>query len=478
MRLLVRPALLLPLALLGASPAQAPASAPCLRPTRAGTQVQGEVRICPGRYRIADPGERGVIIAAASGTRIDLTGVVLESGDSVPGRFVGVGIASRDVDAVSVLGGAVRGYRYGIRLEGGRGHRITGSELSGNRAVPLRSTSEAADTADRLDLARPDVFLTYGGGLLLVRTVGATVTGVVSRGAGTGIGLVETRESYIADNEVSGNGAWGIHLWRSARNVLVRNRADHTVRCAPPTECAAAAVLLREASDSNTIAENDLTASSTGLLVTGRSPLTRASVGNLIYRNDASGAAGAGFRIVSVWSVMLLENRADSTEQGVLLDHVSGAVVRANTVIGAREAGVAAFQGRDNAIEGNAIVDAPVGIRVGATGGREGRSVGFRIDDNIVGGAEKGIVLQATTGSRIRGNVLDGVGDGLTVDGIGHATEVTGNVFLRTRGWFIDAPDLAAGGNFWATSDASAASARVRGRVSVLPWRPAAQAGY
>ena len=59
-------------------------AAPCLRPSRPGTQVQGEVRICPGRYRIADPSERGVIVAAASGTRIDLTGVVLESGDSVP----------------------------------------------------------------------------------------------------------------------------------------------------------------------------------------------------------------------------------------------------------------------------------------------------------------------------------------------------------------------------------------------------------
>ena len=52
--------------------------APCIRPTRAATQVQGEVRICPGRYRIPDRKEEGVIIAAASGTRLDLTGVVLE----------------------------------------------------------------------------------------------------------------------------------------------------------------------------------------------------------------------------------------------------------------------------------------------------------------------------------------------------------------------------------------------------------------
>ena len=34
-------------------------AAPCIRPSRAGTQVQGEVRVCPGRYRIADPGRAG-----------------------------------------------------------------------------------------------------------------------------------------------------------------------------------------------------------------------------------------------------------------------------------------------------------------------------------------------------------------------------------------------------------------------------------
>jgi len=70
------------------------------------------------------------------------------------------------------------------------------------------------------------------------------------------------------------------------------------------------------------------------------------------------------------------------------------------------------------------------------------------------------------------------VGDAIVVDGAGHGTEVTGNVFLKASGWFIDAPDLAAGGNYWATADASAASARVRGRITVLPWRPASAAGY
>jgi len=453
-------------------------TAPCVRPSRAGTQVQGEVRICPGRYRIADPNERGVIIAASSGTRIDLTGVVLESGDSVAARFVGVGVASSNVDRISILGGTIRGYRFGLKLEGGRGHRITGVDVSGSRAQALRSVADVADSADLLDFVHPEVFQGYGAGLQLTGTVAAAVTDVTSRGGQNGIALVEARETYLADSDLSNNSGWGIHLYRAVRNVITRNTVDHTLRCPASVDCGAAAILVREGSDSNTISDNDLTASSVGLVLTGQSPLTRASVGNLIYRNDASRAQTSGFIGAYGWATTFLENRADSSGNGFRLDHLNGSVLRGNTVIGARSAAILAEHGRDNTIESNVLVDAKVGIRVAAPRSGKARSSGYRIDDNVVGGAEQGIVLQSTTGSRVRGNLFDGVGDGLLVDGEGHATEVTGNVFLRASGWFIEAPDLAAGGNFWATADAAAASARVKGRISVLPWRSATAAGY
>jgi parallel beta-helix repeat protein len=468
--------LLLSLALLAI--AGRPDGAPCLRPTRAGTQVQGEVRVCPGRYRVADPSERGVIVAATSGTRIDLTGVVLESGDSVPGRFTGIGVASKGVDGVSVLAGTIRGYRLGIRVEGGRGHRVAGTDVTGSRADALRSTAARPDTADRLDPFRLAALLEAGAGLMLVRTAAASVTGVTARSAQNGIGLIETRESYLADNDVTGNSGWGISLWRSSRNVLVRNRVHRTARCAPPSvECNAAAILLREGSDSNTVAENDLTASSTGLRITGQPPLTRASIGNLVLRNDAS-AAGMAFVAGHTWNVTFLENRADSAAHGIRFDHVNGSVVRGNTVIGSRIAALAVEHGSDNAFEANVLLGGRVGIMVTAPVRGGAPSRGQRIDDNVVSGVEQGIVLQNTTGSRVRGNLLDGLVDGLVIDNVGHGTEVTGNVFLRASGWFIDAPDLAAGGNYWATADAAATSARVRGRVSVLPWRPASAAGY
>ena len=39
---------------------------------------------------------------------------------------------------------------------------------------------------------------------------------------------MEARESYVADNDVSNNSGWGIHLFRSSHNIIVRNAADHT----------------------------------------------------------------------------------------------------------------------------------------------------------------------------------------------------------------------------------------------------------
>ena len=456
-------------------------SAPCIRPSRAGTQVQGDVRVCPGRYRIADNSERGVIIAAASGTRIDLTGVVLESGDSVPRRYAGVGVASRGVDRVTVTGGAIRGYRHGVRIEGGRNHRIYGIDLSGSRTQEVRSTPAQPDSADRLDIIRRNVFERYGGGVLLLRTVAASVTGITARGAQNGIGLVEVRDSYIADNNVGGNSGWGIHLWRSAGNIIARNRADHTRRCesqVPPVDCGAAAILLREASDSNTVVDNDLAASSTGFRLAGARPQLRQSIGNLVHRNDASSALGTAFTAAHGWSNTFLENRADSSGIGFRLDHSGGTTLRGNTIIGSRSVGIVSDHGSDNAILANVLIGGTIGIRIDAPEESGDPSRRYRIDDNVLAGLEQGIVLEETTRVQLRGNLFDGVSDGLVLDGAGHATEVTGNIFLRASRWFIDAPDLAAGGNYWATADASSATAKVKGRVSIMPWKPATAAGY
>ncbi len=39
-------------------------AAPCITLPRAGTRVSGDVKVCPGTYRIADPRKQGVLIVA------------------------------------------------------------------------------------------------------------------------------------------------------------------------------------------------------------------------------------------------------------------------------------------------------------------------------------------------------------------------------------------------------------------------------
>ena len=120
----------------------------------------------------------------------------------------------------------------------------------------------------------------------------------------------------------------------------------------------------------------------------------------------------------------------------------------------------------------------PVGIHLFAPNAGDEPSRGYRVDDNLLARTDRGIVLEATTREQLRGNVFDGVGDGLVVDSAGSGTVVLQNVFLRASGSFVTATRLEAGYNFWAAPDADSTEKGIRGKVSIKPWQPASAAGY
>lgn len=462
-------------------PARLSAAAPCIRLRRAPTEIRGDTKVCPGRYRIADPMEKGVLQVTASGIRLDLTGVILESGDSVPSRFVGVGVSARSVDSLTVTGGTVRGYRFGVRLEGGRGHRVTGMTLSGSRHQELRSTPDRYDERDWLDIFKPDVFDAYGAGIYLRNVEGVIVSGVTARDAQNGIGLFETRHSIIADNDVSENSGWGIHLWYSSQNLITRNRASRNVRCEGKgwsRGCDSAALLLRQRSDSNLIADNDLRWSGDGFFLSGHRPVLEPSVGNLVLRNDASHAFHNAFEATWSWGTRFIDNRADSSAYGYWLGYSTDALVRGGTIIGSTVAGIAIEHGSDNEISGNVIIGGKDGVRLFVSDTAGSPSRGYRIDDNVFARLERGLVLEQTSQARVRGNVFDGNGDGLVADDRSADVQVTGNFFLRPGNSYIRAPRLDAGGNFWGSGSAAETKARLAGDISVDPWKPASAAGY
>ena len=457
------------------------AAAPCTRVSRPGTELRGDTKICPGRYRIADPAQKGVLIVAASGLHIDLDGVIIESGDSVPSRYTGYGLTLRNVDSVAITGGTIRGYRIGVLLEGGSGHTVTGMTLSGSRRQDLRSTPAQYSEADWLDIFHPDTFETYGAGLYLKNAEGITVQGVTARDGQNGIMLSSVRRSQLLDNDVSDNSGWGISLWRSSRNALLRNRALHNVRCESDTYsrgCDSAALLMRQRSDSNVVADNDLRWSGDGFFLSGHQPGLEPSVGNLVIRNDASHAYHNAFEATWSWGTTFLENRADSSAYAFWLGYSTGATVRGNTAVGSREAAIAIEHGSDNEIAGNILIGGKDGIRLFTSAQSGPPSRGYRVDDNMISRFGRGLVLQGTTQVRARGNVFDNDNEALVADAVARDAVVQGNVFLRPGRFYIIAPDLNAGSNFWGSISEDATRERLSGNITVAPWQGASSAGY
>ena len=458
-----------------------PAAAPCTRVSRAGTELRGDTKICPGRYRISDPGQRGVLVVAASGLHLDLDGVIIESGDSVPSRYMGYGIKLRNVDSVAITGGTIRGFRIGVLLEGGSGHSVTAMTLSGSRMQALRSTKDRYSEADWLDIFHPDTFETYGAGLYLKNAEGITVQGVIARDAQNGIMLSSVRRSQLLDNDVSDNSGWGLSLWRSSRNTLLRNRATHNVRCESESYsrgCDSAALLIRQRSDSNVIADNDLRWSGDGLFLSGHQPGLEPSVGNLVIRNDASHTYHNAFEATWSWGTMFIENRADSSAYGFWLGYSTGATVRGNTIIGSREVAIAIEHGSDNEIASNTVIGGKDGIRLFTSAPSGPASRGYRVMDNMLARLERGLVLQGTTQLRVRGNVFDDDREALVADAAAKDAVVQGNIFLRAGRFYVIAPELNAGGNYWDSASEEGASEKVSGNVVLTPWMPASSAGY
>jgi parallel beta-helix repeat protein len=198
----------------------------------------------------------------------------------------------------------------------------------------------------------------------------------------------------------------------------------------------------------------------------------------MVIRNDGTGAFHNAFESTFSWGNTFLENRADSSAYGFWLGYSTGNVVRGNIILGVREAGIAIEHGSDNALEANVIIGGRTGIRLFApTPGAES-SRGYRVDDNVLANVDRGLVVERTSQSWIRGNLFDGVRTGLLVDSVSSTLRVSGNIFLRAREWFVDAPRLDVGGNFWGAPGAAETQAQLRGQLTVEPWQPAAAAGY
>ena len=103
-------------------------------PFTPGMTVTGSVRIEPGTYdaRGADSLDEALIIVRGAGVTLDLTGVHLRGipVEADPDRATGVAVRVDGGSDVTIRGGAIRGYRFGILARDVEGLHIVGVDLS------------------------------------------------------------------------------------------------------------------------------------------------------------------------------------------------------------------------------------------------------------------------------------------------------------------------------------------------------------
>ena len=288
---------------------------------------------------------------ATDGVTLDLTGSVLDGMN-----LTDVGVHVHDCANVTILGGTVRGFYYGIRVENVRGLRIEGVVVSDNHNPT--GVGWLPDTSNPNEEG-------FGGGIHLLRTSDSTIERCLVTGNFNGIDLVRCERISITDTDASHSSNVGIHLLRSSNCVVKRCRAQHCIRYTGRfwnDTADSAGILLEEFSHHNRIVENSLQYSGDGLFI--RANNRHSSDHNYIARNNGSFSPNNAFEAVFSEGNVFEDNVANSSNYGFWLGYSRDTQINRNEIENNRLDGIAIEHGSRNRIEGNRIGANRNGIRL------------------------------------------------------------------------------------------------------------------
>ncbi|MFZ9691601.1 MAG: NosD domain-containing protein [Phycisphaerales bacterium] len=343
---------------------------------------------------IADLDGNGVVQIVVDGVTVELAGTLRGAAiGTAPDALAGIGVVVRAKNVV-VANGAVAGFKVGVMLEGADGSTVENLDLSDNFAQRLRSTPQAEDASDWLWPHRNDDgewAANYGAGLLVRDSRSVVIRGNKARRTQNGILLERVEDSRIFDNDCSFLSGWGLALWRSSRNTIVRNAFDFCVRGYSHgiynRGQDSAGILLFEQCSENLIALNSATHGGDGLFgfagreALGESPAPepdaawhrhRGNTGNRIVANDFSFAVAHGIEMTFSHANLILGNRLEGCGIcGVWGGYSSETLVAGNdfrgngeTGYGAERGGVNIEHGRGNRIVSNRFEGNACGVRL------------------------------------------------------------------------------------------------------------------
>jgi parallel beta-helix repeat protein len=287
----------------------------------ADTRLTGDLSDCPGD---------GIVIGAA-GVTLDLDGHTID-GDASPGTSgPDIGIRNDGYDGVTIEGGTVQEFDFGIRLDGPSANAVRRVVSTRNSRAGFRIQNSGGNAlAGNISASNGTFGIIFFGG-----THDNTVTNnTMADNGGGGIGDFLSDHDRIAHNVVSGNDE-GIVAASSSDTLIERNAvSDNFVG------------IVVGGSDLNTVSANRVAGNLDGIIVDGdHNSVVGNHVSDALGCDDGEGC-GFGISVEGGADNLIAENHVARTlHSGIRLDAygapVSGNVFRDNNVHAAAVDGIA-----------------------------------------------------------------------------------------------------------------------------------------
>ncbi len=417
--------------------------------------VTESVVVKPGTYRVRDLNGDGILRVKADGVTVTLTGVTLDGAPegATPDTFEGVGVSVVGHAKCQVRGGALRGFRVGLRGERAQAIEIHQVDVSGNRTMHLKSTPAREDESDWLwphENDKAEWETRYGAGISLTGCADARVSSCKARGTQNGLLLTRCDGASAFRNDFSFLSGWGIALYRSSRCHIERNHVDFCVRGYSHGVYArgqdSAGILVFEQCSDGWFVANSATHSGDGFfLYAGNETLRRTGQGgcngNSVYANDFSQAVANGIEATFSERNGFADNLLEECDHGIWAGYSHRSLITGNSIARCANA-VSIEHGRQNDIEDNAVKECGVGIHLwwdddkdlleSPYGKAQDTSSSMNVvKGNWVTGGGTGLLLDGDLDSQVVGNrIIDGA-VGLSVRGATRLGTFKGNV-VRT----------------------------------------------
>lgn len=360
---------------------------------------------------IDDPHGKGALVINNSGITVDLNGWQLRSTEQDMSKMIGIGIYAKGVKDVTIRGGNIGGYKWGIFLEDCENIVIEDTIVESSRMQHTVSTDDKYDTSDWLNQWSVDGFEVYGGAVYLKNCKNSTVRGVVAEFQQNGVSLTDCQNIIVEGCQLSYNNGWGIHMWNADNCKIRRNVAEFCQRLEFWEYSAggdSAGILVGNDSCFNTIEDNSFAHGGDSFFLCGQRPWLKASNFNIVRRNDCRFSPHNGIEATFSRGNRFIDNDVSHSRYGFWLGYSYETIVEGNTIAGCIEDGIAIEHGNSNVIKGNEFSNGKVGIRIFMRPmpdwvGND-PSYDYVVSDNVFKNVRKGVIVEETENVVVSGN--------------------------------------------------------------------------